>query len=61
MYLYDGDKAGKERRRFLNKEKSVPNNRILLLEAGVTLEDLVEPGLWIEVCNAAIAAIAKGD
>ena len=61
VYLYDGDKAGKERRRFLHKEKKVPLERILLLEDGATLEDLVEPGLWQDACNLAIATISKGD
>lgn len=61
VYLYDGDQAAKERRRFLHNEKGVPLDRILQLEAGVTLEDLVEPGLWVEACNRAIATIAQGN
>ena len=61
LYLYDGDLAAKERRRFLRKEKGVPDDQILQLEAGATLEDLIEPGLWVDACNAAITAIAKGD
>lgn len=61
IYLYDGDLAAKERRRFLNKDKGVPLDRILQLEPGVTLEDLIEPGLWVDACNAAITAIAQGD
>jgi hypothetical protein len=60
IYLYDGDQAAKERRRFL-KDKGVPLARILHLESGVTLEDLIEPGLWVAACNATIAAIAQGD
>jgi hypothetical protein len=61
VYLYDGDQAAKERRRFLHNEKGVPLERILQLEPGVSLEDLVEPGLWVDACNGAIAAIARGD
>jgi hypothetical protein len=61
VYLYDGDQAAKERRRFLNREKGVPLDRILQLEPGVTLEDLIDPGLWVDGCNSAIVAIAQGD
>jgi predicted ATP-dependent endonuclease of OLD family len=61
VYLYDGDKAGNERRRFLRKDKHVPDERIVQLESGVTLEDLIEPGLWVDACNRAIADIADGD
>jgi predicted ATP-dependent endonuclease of OLD family len=61
IYLYDGDAAAKERRRFLNKNKGVPLDRILQLEVGSTLEDLIEPSLWVDACNEAIRVIAKGD
>ena len=39
----------------------MPDERILQLEAGATLEDLIEPGLWVDACNIAITAIAQGD
>jgi predicted ATP-dependent endonuclease of OLD family len=60
VYLYDGDTGGNERRRFLRKDKGVPNERIVQLESGITLEDLIEPGLWIDACNRAITDIAHG-
>jgi hypothetical protein len=60
VYLYDGDKSGKERTRFLSK-RGIPADRILQLEPSILLEDLVEPGLWLEAANRAIAEIAGDD
>ena len=60
VYLYDGDKAGAERKRFLAK-RGIPTDRIIQLERPVTLEDLIEPTLWLEAANRAISEIAAGD
>jgi predicted ATP-dependent endonuclease of OLD family len=61
VYLYDGDQGGRDRRRFLHRDKKVPTERILVLESGVTLEDLIEAGLWVDACNVAVATIANGN
>lgn len=60
VYVYDGDAQGSKWKKFLAGQ-GVPDERIVKLEAGFVLEDLIEPGLFAEACNAVIAEIADGD
>ncbi|MGI8828327.1 MAG: ATP-dependent nuclease [Candidatus Limnocylindria bacterium] len=60
VYLYDGDSGGREWKRFLKSQKVEPE-RIVALESGFVLEDLLEPALFAEACNAAIADIAADE
>lgn len=57
VYLYDGDDAGRAWKKFLKSQKVEPE-RIVALESGFVLEDLIEPGLFADACNAAVGEIA---
>jgi predicted ATP-dependent endonuclease of OLD family len=59
-YLYDGDQAARDRLRFYRRNTDVPEDRVVFLELGVTLEDLIEPSLWVDACNRAITDLAAG-
>lgn len=59
-YVYDGDAQANKWKKFLTGQK-VPDERIVQLEAGFVLEDLIEPGLFADACNAVVAEIAQGD
>jgi predicted ATPase len=60
VYLYDGDSQATKWKKFLAGQ-GVPDERIVKLEDGFVLEDLVEPGLFADACNAVIAEIAKDE
>ncbi len=60
VYVYDGDAQASKWKKFLTSQ-NVPEERIVKLEAGFVLEDLVEPGLFAAACNEVIAEIANDD
>lgn len=59
-YLYDGDQAARERLKFYRRSTDVPDDRVLHLEPDITLEDLIEPSLWVDAANQAISDLAVG-
>ena len=60
VYVYDGDSQANKWKKFLTSQ-NVPDERIVKLEGGFVLEDLVEPGLFANACNVVVAEIAYGD